>query len=81
MHKNWDIETKWTNLRENHPKYLYIKYQSTKATGFQEKDENVIENDGQTTDVKKNVTKKQQLSSFISHNTSQNIWVCTYKFL
>ena len=48
-YKIWDIDLKWTNLRKNHPKYLYIKYQSTQATGFQEEDENVIV-DGQTTD-------------------------------
>ena len=27
-YKNWDIETKWANLSENHPRYLHIKFET-----------------------------------------------------
>jgi len=43
------IDTKWTNLRENHPRYLHIKFETILSCGSGEEVENVIVDGRQTT--------------------------------
>ena len=40
-YKIQNIDTKWTNLRENHPRYLHIKFEIILSCGFKEEVENV----------------------------------------
>ena len=36
------MDTKWTNLRENYPRYMYIKFVSILTCGFEEEVESII---------------------------------------
>ena len=52
------IDTKWINLRKNHPKYLQIKFATIWNCSFGEEDENVIV-DGRRTDDGRTTTDNQ----------------------